>query len=155
MLAYFFICTHPLGSVGLEETSSWFAPYDLVCNMYAHLVHLCVNITTIGVLEHLGVKQQPAESKSRAAPCLNQGNVWKHCAQPQLEAAELTHSFSRNTAERKQEEAATGQDSTQEIKVLLLFKQLELDEDVIFPKDNGIGVGGREVPQGENIAVPN
>ena len=49
----------------------------------------------------------------------------------------------------------TGRDSTQEIKVLLLFKQLELNEDAIFPKYNGIGVGEREVPRGENIAAPN
>lgn len=34
-------------------------------------------------------------------------------------------------------------------------RQLELDEDSIFLKYNGIGLGEREVPRGENIAVPN
>lgn len=46
----------------------------------------------------------------------------------------------------------TGQGSTQEIKVLLLFKQLDLDEDPIL---SIIGIGKREVPQGDNITVPN
>lgn len=47
------------------------------------------------------------------------------------------------------------QDSSQETEVPLLSDQLESDEDSIFPKYNGIGLGEREVPRGENIAVPN
>lgn len=98
---------------------------------------------------------------SLPAPYLLSVNCGNHLREsselPRLEAAELTHKVlvSRDTAERKQEEAATGQDSTQEIKVLLLFKQLELDEDAIFPKYNGIGLGEKEVPRGQNITVPN
>lgn len=34
-------------------------------------------------------------------------------------------------------------------------REMELDEDSIFPQYNGIGLGEREVVQGENIAVPN
>lgn len=60
---------------------------------------------------------------------------------------------SRNAAQRKQE--GTLQDSSQETEVPLLSDQLESDEDSIFPKYNGIGLGEREVPRGENIAVPN
>jgi len=41
------------------------------------------------------------------------------------------------------------------MKVLLLFNQMELDEDTILPKYNGIGVGQSDVPWGEYMAMPN
>lgn len=55
--------------------------------------------------------------------------------------------------QRKQEE--TGQDRTQETEIPLLPEQLDLDEDSVSPKYNGIELGEREVPRGGNIAVPN
>lgn len=129
----------PLGSVGLEKASSCFHhTCDLVYNMYARLINLCVCATyeyhCYSCAWRLGSKAMASRSQKQGC-CLpelyllsvNHGNHLRVSCErgPPVGGCWATSVLaSRNTAERKQEEAATGQDSTQEIKVPFLFRQL-------------------------------